>query len=121
MFLDEPKGTQLKKLPPELQQAAVDFGYEADFDEPIFHVIEDTLYYESDEYGYHLELPNDLEQEHPRFFASQDEGCTDDAIVTGSTLFPIGSEPADYELLCLKYLYPDVSVDDWSEINWANG
>ena len=40
---------------------------------------------------------------------------------TRSALWPIGSEPADCERLCLKDLYSHVEVADWKTISSAHG
>lgn len=119
MFLNEPKAIGLAQLPSELKQVAAQAGYETNFTEKIFHVIEGTLFFEDPGHGYILTMSNELEEKYPRLFANQDEGSTDDAEVNGVTLFPLGDEPIEYEIMCVKHLYPDVDPGDWSDISWA--
>lgn len=117
MFLNEPRPIKLSDLPAELQQVALNVGYEPNFSEKIFHAIEGYLFFESDEQGYGLTMANAMEEKYPRLFADQDVGCTDDVMVTGSTLIAVGEVPNDAELLCLKYLYPDVDPGDWLDVS----
>ncbi len=119
MFLNEPSPIKLADLPEELRQVAINAGYEPSFSEKVFHVIEGCLFFEDPGHGYLLTLPNELEAKYPRFFAEQDVGSTDDAEVNGVTLFPLGEEPSEYEIMCVKHLYPDVEPGDWSDISWA--
>ena len=117
MFLNEPRPVKLADLPAELQQVALNAGYQPGYSEKVFHAIEGCLFYESDELGYGLTMANAMEHKYPRLFADQDVGCTDDALVTGSTLVAVGEAPNDAELLCLKYLYPDIAPGDWLDIS----
>ena len=119
MFLNEPSAVTFKDLPEQHQQTALDHSFESGSSDKIFHVIDGGLYFENDEHGYGLTLPNELESKYPRFFAEQDVGCTDDAFVTGTTLTPLGFEPADYDTIVVSYLYPDVEPGDWSDLTWA--
>ena len=119
MFLNEPKPIKLQQLPEELQKLAIESGYEPDFDEAVFHNIDGFLFFVDDEHGYGHELSIDMEAKYPRFFADQDEGCTDDVMVTGCTLEAIGDPPSDFDSVVLHYLYPDVDPGDWQSICWA--
>jgi len=119
MFLNEPKPIKLQKLPEDLQKLALESGYEADFTEAIFHNINGSLFFVDDEHGYCLTMSIAMEEKYPRLFAEQDEGSTEDVLITGCTLEPLGDEPSDFDSVVLSYLYPDVEPGDWADVIWA--